>query len=1068
MISSIFRFARGEELQVASLPRPTDSSSQKEERIKAAYVAGHFKPFQRSLERQNERDYGQDSYFDDLKKMVAGTSGFTLDQTRAHALDLFALLVRADLDDAEKQTGVEEYLSLLTDNEKIKFLYYLSGKIPPCIAIFILRYSSTEVFQEACRQSLVARPVRENKGPFNWIKEVVDNEGLYPDGRNFLSQLFLHYPEQEKKEAVYSFFLRSDLQGQRAFLALLHDSLRKEVESYLEEVREFLNLSLHCASLEKNMWIPFRNNQRAYFLHLFFLDALDRPQSFLIAAAFDETDWQSLKAAVQEQRTVDLALRWMGQMVQALVQKEQTDQADTSRESRIGLFFCYASRVLSERFSNQQSIELKKIAHAFSCLLLAKYYTFLKEPLVQQLLPQTIVGLFSLYITKKRTPENGDTVEKTLGDIWFKMCYARGFQSVFDICFDSGNTPMFELAVFSALISGELEVLTTIFRNRAQGISKVASWCTYSLSVEIEKEISLSAKILVFQELQKMLAKVDETLPGEVRATLERSGMQADGLDRLFPLVLGNPEERQQRAYDQLQQLLLNKERGYENIKILIHSLREDLQAGMERSVWIPRLFERLPKQMWPLLFLYLEQDVGDRIDLEKLSQGPSFAPDWLPDTKRWVDLAAQTLVEMVDNPLFFSEENTERRWIPNYLYQVVRQTETLPQVIQRFSLIAPVEKWIPALDALSRASFSINKEKLYTPLVESIEKSQPNKIDFIAERYIAFDRARGDPEENRTYLENDLFDKPFINNDEERVAMLNALIKRLGIQFFGFFLRRGSTIPSLVRAIKSTPDRGKGALLDWLGTLTLAGDSREIKLSIFRRIASNCSIQEFIAFLKEPKFKAISLEIGTWYQMDVEPLAKIVGSSIESWTLLSHFNQKSFYPTFFCKLKQLQGGDIRCHEITTFLKEVFKMPCKQELIDKLLTEGELGEFRKAYKEHVQKEGIGEILSGYVSEMEVILTLKLVDDWAVQLTQWATQKLKKEHDDHFSYGDRRKPSYDNLISVYEALEQAGAGALASWQQTLKASLPKELKGDLLTANQSYYQKKRKGDFEEKT
>lgn len=1079
MFSSIRNLFGAQDLQVASLPCSTGSFSEKERRIREAYAAGYFDPFQKSLESQDEVEgsYRKDSCWDDLKKIATGTSAEAFDPARVGILSLFACLIRPHLEHAKKQAIIEEYLSSLTVEDKKFFFFSLSNKMPSCMAVSILRYSPIEVRREACRQGRQYHSVMDyKKGPCNWMKEVMENGGLYPKGEDFLDQLFQCYPEQEKKELVYYFFLHSDLREQEIFLMLLNQPLRRKVEQLLDEVRQFLDLSLNPSSsllsISKGRMripFPFKSNQRTYFLRLFFIHALDRPESFLIAADFDEHDWQYLKASVKEQRTADLALRWMGQMVQFLVKKEQTGK----EEEDGSLFFLRASEALPERFSDKQTIELKKIAQGFSCRVLARHHHALTTPLLQQLPPQTIADLLFLYIFKKRSWHRDgrrDTVEKEVREIWQTMRRVRDFPFIFDICFGRKDKPAFEefeLAVFSALHREEqLEVLSAILSHREHGISQLASWCIHCLTVDFENRLPLPVKILVFQQLQRALAEVDKTLPVELRATLERRfGVRAKLIDRLFPLVPLTSEQRQQRALDQLKQLFLNKEIVGEELRGLIDALHQDLQADMERSVWIPRLFEHLPKQMWPLLFFYFAHDLRHKSSPRE--KRPLSGPDWLPDTKRWIDLAAQTLVEVPSNPL---SHDDNMHWGLQHFYHIVNETGTLTQVIEQFCVMAPAEKWIPALDTLGSA-FSSIKEDFKQLLVDSIQQSGhsgANKIEFLAERYIAFDRARSGLKANRvTNLETALFDKPFIKTEGEALTMLDALTMKLGINFFGFFLRHNNSIPSrMVQAIQSLPDRGRAILLEWLEKLTQVGNSNETKMQVLQRIASNVSNrnpEECIAFFREPEFKGVAAKISTWYQADVETLAKMVDPSPSGWTLLNHFCQESFYPTIFYQLEGLQQKD-EWLNIKIYFLYLSTMPCKQALMDKLLTEGSLSGFRRAYKEYVQKEGIGRILSSHVDEIGGLLALKLVDDWSVQLTQWAIENLQKERDDNFSWGDGKKLSYDALTCVYKTLDRAGAGVLSSWQRTLSASLPEELRQDFMAGNLAY-QKMKDSRFE---
>lgn len=82
--------------------------------------------------------------------------------------------------------------------------------------------------------------------------------------------------------------------------------------------------------------------------------------------------------------------------------------------------------------------------------------------------------------------------------------------------------------------------------------------------------------------------------------------------------------------------------------------------------------------------------------------EGPQTHPKWLPNTEAWIELAALTLTEMMDNPFIQCENDpmdSQPSWAMQTLYQTACETKTLHAIIQQFAELAPVEKFIPTMN---------------------------------------------------------------------------------------------------------------------------------------------------------------------------------------------------------------------------------------------------------------------------------------------------------------------------------------------------------------------------------
>src|SRR5262249_32901540 len=156
---------------------------------------------------------------------------------------------------------------------------------PPCIAILALKYASLGVREEICRSTLEDRTMRcYEKIPCHWIKEVIENEGLYPNGAEVLAQFLNFYPLSEIKSLILYFSIHHPANEPKYVLALRPEPCWAEVQQMLEDVTQYVYGPIAMFLSKGVVRIPFRGNQRDYFMHLFLTHALDRPESFLIAA----------------------------------------------------------------------------------------------------------------------------------------------------------------------------------------------------------------------------------------------------------------------------------------------------------------------------------------------------------------------------------------------------------------------------------------------------------------------------------------------------------------------------------------------------------------------------------------------------------------------------------------------------------------------------------------------------------------------------------------------------------------------------------------------------------------
>ncbi|MGB7977887.1 MAG: hypothetical protein WCF19_01855 [Chlamydiales bacterium] len=483
-------------------------------------------------------------------------------------------------------------------------------------------------------------------------------------------------------------------------------------------------------------------------------------------------------------------------------------------------------------------------------------------------------------------------------------------------------------------------------------------------------------------------------------------------------LSISQSIERQQSAYDRLKQHFTETSQYLDPVPIA-QSLREDLSTGEKPSIWLPRLFSQMPKPMWPRLFIYFGTDIC------RVSHDVCFDPH------TWTQLAAETLLEVVNST-----------WAPSLLYQTLQKMQLLSAVIKKFSEIAPADQWIPILNAFGTSCGYEANKALKSAIAENLPQNSAQRQTFIADRLVACNNTRHG---KFTDLEQNLWREPFLNNNDEKYAVITSMLKQMGVQFFGYFLNRDShpfhesvPIREIVRVVKSHPE-GKKTFQAWFTALTQIDNSDTIKLRIFQTICSSYTgsdPEEVIRLLQEPDFQNLIDPIQSWFQGDIESLTNAVFESDYYYSetalrLLRHFNEKAFYPVIVHIIRSM-GNRSNFQGLRDLFAVLEKMQCKGAVID-LLRQEHL-DLLASLKTYTEADGLTDAFSYYNAHQTIPLLCQLFPDWSQTLTDWALLAIQTQDNPDFpdTYRD-----YRHLINLYNNL--AKVDLLNPWLVELRAA-----------------------------
>lgn len=876
--------------------------------------------------------------------------------------DLLHLLAHSDLPPIEKQTAADTYLSL----------HPLSEHHSPYMMVSLLTYASTEKLQKTLTPTIL----------YGLIKEIIINQGVYLDAPDLLQQLFQLESKEKKTERLFSFFLQAAPQEQNLFLACVHSSLRQELNACIEEIMDFLNAPSQIAP------IPFKNSQRTYFLHLFFAQALDRPNSFLIAANLTAHDWRVLHDINKESnQIVDRCLYWIEKILPFLEAEQHSEEETKPQEDRTQLFtfFSHASAPFEEEsMTAQQLTNLKKIAEEFPLSVLGRYYQSLNALVLEQLPAQKVEHLMSYIHALNLTSR--DLLFKNIQDAWYKIAPARGFQSMMTIFFSFDTTPscvLMQLTIYNSINScSRSTILDALLTKPQQAIPQLFEWCKHVFLKKTDT-LSYSARKLTLHEIQKTIMKRAPQHWEPFINKLTAENICEENISQILFQVIDSPQQQQDFALKQLEYFFLEKI-DHNEFTGLVARIREDLQADMPRSIWISKLFETLPSQRWPALFAYFKGDMTYE------------ARDWLPPEEKWLNMAAQTLLEASD--IFFQENNIDEMGL-KALWGLMQQTKTTTKVIERFCVLSSFNALIPTLEKLGSLIYPVDRTYWHGFLATCIEKTQINKTVFIVDCLFSFMREKEKLGITiTTPLEKALCYPPFIKNPQEEIELLKAICRELTLFKF---IQNPLIALKVIEIHKSLLTKTNTYFWAFLSEFIRSDGPPDVKIKLLNHIAFHYGPDAFIELMKTPTFQKLSQHISVCYELCTRDILSTMHSQDDtinlkmSWSLLNHFNHNTFYRTLSDIFNHLQST--YWPSIELLFKDLSQLPLasKQELLEKLLTEERYSRLRQ--NDIPQNKGTEETLREWlqISQDNEVVAIHLKRD---QTPIDAAKKRSRERD----------------------------------------------------------------------
>lgn len=859
-----------------------------------------------------------------------------------------------------------------------------------------------------------------------------------------------------------------------------------EAPEYDEVVQYGQKLLSELEGQKSVVRIPFEYQKRERFIAWFAKHALHHKDSVLIVASFNEKDWKYLQKHLKKDLTGHepslLVMKWMTSIAERLkagTLKSNNDFSILNHDSRIWLFYQYASNFIKDEKTPHSSIDeqCRLLSEALTEENLYQYLdAFSESHLAQQIVrnillhePSKLMAWIRLIMRKSYIDSDCRTSEK-IAEI-FDCIYKAGFiDKAIEVIFDKKNDPVDTLTIYCSLNKEfRSKILNHLFADKNEWIHSLLAWI---------------GKILFRDNLQKFVKdefskdfyflshEIDPTAADELKKRWQSANFspsQERYLDCLLPTCpdLTDKNARQDLAIKKLQQHFLTPGISHDDRRKFVGHLLVDLMGDKNAATpWLRTLFNRLPVETWPLIFLHFGHAISHSIyfsyaeektkggiflTVNKNSEAKGF--NWIPDAGEWIDLAAKTLKEIYNNPYLKDpgqDFGHQTAWALQCWYQAVCKSNAIHPVITRFIETDRHFHLIPLMNKLAHSSFYYSRDGFRSLMKDCFDKANIPKTDYIAKcLYIQAERRLNERPGLRVSgvfdLEQELWD--ILKSHQERSDVAKQLFKAAGNGFVSYFasVYNYGHAALIIQSLKEAdPKFSEQLFIDWIKFLGVSTTPSNLKMIVFQKTcqAYSSAGYDVIELLEKEPLKDTLPRLKEWYRsVDCSIELHFSGLGLD---LLHYFNSENFYSTILQRIESLFSQEHISFLDFNFLFENLKNSRNKEPIIKKMLE----EQPKALA--LIKEGCKKDLAEYFSSpcLETFpLVSQLIPDWKERLAAWAKDQIKIDKEKAQKHG--LEPHYLQIQVLYRSLQQQGFSE--SWKACLKKELSPELYAEILQA-----------------
>ncbi len=412
-------------------------------------------------------------------------------------------------------------------------------------------------------------------------------------------------------------------------------------------------------------------------------------------------------------------------------------------------------------------------------------------------------------------------------------------------------------------------------------------------------------------------------------------------------------------------------------------------------------------------------------------------------DAGQWIEIAAETLVQMADNPLLTGDKDEDRSdqayWAMRPLYQAACETNTLYPILQLFINKTPYDKFIPTMNGLACSCFNYNPEDFKGLIADALELSGRDKTDFIAQCLNAHHKRISANSNRRGHinLENDLWEEPILKEDNERAQVTQKFVQLMKVDFLGLFLQHNRFNEPMIKSIKNAaPEFCRQLFVDSIQVLCKVSNPDEVKFVCFQNM---CGVYRDVGIdimpLIHEEQRAL---IRQWYTPDI--LLRRLSMNEDGLKLLLALNLEHFYPVIFKKMEGILNEDhMSLWNLSGCWKSLEKEGCGPSLQQQLFDGSHQNILASILKN--LEEDFSESFLQFDTPFCFSLIAQIVPDWKERLLLSSQNELKKEIERGMEYGYKMKALPSCLEKIFKGLSRIGN--LDEWLAYVKEKCDEE-------------------------
>ncbi|MBS0637752.1 MAG: hypothetical protein JSS12_09585, partial [Verrucomicrobia bacterium] len=630
--------------------------------IKDAFAKGFITPQEQKLSKNSRHDYGCETWLKRLKDFAKAKGIDTPKSLKTLApCYLFAVAVSEDLAQAQKEQRFKECLVSL-DKEGLKNTYYfcISSSSPAVMSLALLRYFSTADWQESLQLLFRYSDVSSFEEPLVAImKEVATNEWPQQEKEAFLNTMFDRLPKERAEDLYCNFVLTAPekevLHFRAACSPVLAQSLQvitDEIQAYTEKTVQELTEQPKCPRLAYER----KTNKRDLFIARFFANQQECSVKDLIAADFTEEDWQWLHGR-EGFKACTFAMSCLVSIAERLANGTIIlQERGGDHDSHLWLFFSYATKFIDKNkgYNSIANGDYKRLATLLPASSLVHYFNAFsgefEKMLMQAFLAHEPVKVAQWMKLLSQTEDRWrSTAAKNMADLFENVIKHNGLEAIISLIYTPDNSEAFKASAFAAAPqAAKTAIIKALFCDREQGMRTLEQWvhlCTPRQATSEETlrpllgQMSLTllkpfVREALVTHLHNVIVAFDPNIATELRQRLTTSfqddSAAIDFVEALLPeaLDLNDPVARSNNALKKLKRHFETPHIEHNDREQLVRSLYKDLKGDLSKEAFIAKLFDALPPQSWPLVFLHFEHDIAGSSYMayyEEKSGGGSF-----------------------------------------------------------------------------------------------------------------------------------------------------------------------------------------------------------------------------------------------------------------------------------------------------------------------------------------------------------------------------------------------------------------------------------------------------------